>query len=420
MKIDSFTDEVHAALRRLYEPQFLRKSPLVQWLEIAQAGDSVQALRKTLTDAIQSLKPSPRAHLESSEYRSYQILLSRFLDQAGQKEVASDLGVSERQLRRLESEAVRAVSETLWAKHAARLEMIRDEQPDGNASAIGASSQFELADGANEIERLKATFPPERVELRQLIQATHRTIEPLSARLKVQMDFQLPLQDVFIEGPVEVIRQVLLNLLAAGAQAAPGGTVTLEIQRSPMATVVNVSAAGASLAESPLRDEIVEKIELTSRLIAPFGGVIETQVIQGDPGKLLASFKVPSATTIHVLAVEDNEDLIKLYERYLYGTRYTLVSASDPGMISNLIEEFSPQVILLDVMMPSCDGWQILGQLRENPATSHIPLVICSILPQESLAYALGAADYIRKPVKRETFLQVLDQQVESGSQRPG
>ncbi|NIV31704.1 MAG: response regulator, partial [Anaerolineae bacterium] len=75
-------------------------------------------------------------------------------------------------------------------------------------------------------------------------------------------------------------------------------------------------------------------------------------------------------------------------------------------------EEFSPQVILLDVMMPQIDGWEILGRLRQHPLTSHIPTVVCTILAQEELALSLGASAFVRKPVTRQVFLAALDRQI--------
>lgn len=418
MRIETFTDEVHAVLRRLYEPQFLRRSPLVGWLSIDRVTDPVQTLRKKLTDAIQSLKPVPRARLDSNEYRTYQILLSRFLDQAGQKEVANDLGVSERQLRRLEVTAVRTLSEILWAECVTIPE--QDERATGSADSAVVVQQAEhrLVQEENEIERLRATFPQERIDLLQLIRSTQKTIEPLSRQFNVSIEFHLPDSEIFVVGPLEVIRQVLLNLLAAGTQSAPGGTVSLDIQASTTAAVIEIRSEGGSTDLQTLTGEISEKAELTNQLAVQFGGSIEAQWSQVGSVRLVTRFAVPLATTVHVLVIEDNPDLIKLYERYVSGTPYKIISVEDPTKIIPLIEKHSPEIIMLDVMMPACDGWEVLGQLRENAATEHIPVIICSILLQESLAYALGAAGYVRKPVKRETFLMALDQQVETTLKR--
>jgi CheY-like chemotaxis protein len=70
------------------------------------------------------------------------------------------------------------------------------------------------------------------------------------------------------------------------------------------------------------------------------------------------------------------------------------------------------------VMMPEIDGWQVVGQLRRNPKTSHIPVVICTIIAQEDLAYSLGASAYLRKPVTREMLVATLDRL--AGSAAPG
>ena len=61
--------------------------------------------------------------------------------------------------------------------------------------------------------------------------------------------------------------------------------------------------------------------------------------------------------------------------------------------------------------MPEQDGWTLLSQLREHPKTQDIPIVVCSILSQETFARALGAVDFLRKPVNRQEFLEVLDRQ---------
>jgi CheY-like chemotaxis protein len=76
-----------------------------------------------------------------------------------------------------------------------------------------------------------------------------------------------------------------------------------------------------------------------------------------------------------------------------------------------LAEEITPRAIVLDVMLPGIDGWELVGRLREHPRTRDVPIVICTILPQEQLAMALGAAAFLRKPVAREVLLEVLDQQ---------
>jgi CheY-like chemotaxis protein len=65
-------------------------------------------------------------------------------------------------------------------------------------------------------------------------------------------------------------------------------------------------------------------------------------------------------------------------------------------------------------MLPGLDDWEMLGRLREHPQTHGVPVIICTILPQEQLALALGAAAFLRKPVRREQLLAKLDQWADS------
>jgi CheY-like chemotaxis protein len=62
--------------------------------------------------------------------------------------------------------------------------------------------------------------------------------------------------------------------------------------------------------------------------------------------------------------------------------------------------------------MPQTDGWRVLSQLRQHPLTSHIPVIVCTILVQEALALSLGACAFLRKPVTRQAFLAALDRLV--------
>ena len=102
--------------------------------------------------------------------------------------------------------------------------------------------------------------------------------------------------------------------------------------------------------------------------------------------------------------------MAQLFERYLAGTRYRLSSRRDATQLFEWIEEQSPQVIILDVMMAEVDGWEILGQLKQHPLTSALPVIICSVLPERDLALMLGATLYLSKPVTHSALLATLNQ----------
>ena len=124
----------------------------------------------------------------------------------------------------------------------------------------------------------------------------------------------------------------------------------------------------------------------------------------GFPSKLVERFPV--------LVIDDNADALQLLQRYASGTRYQVFGARDPEQAIRLAEQLLPQIIVLDVMMPKLDGWEVLGRLQHHPVTGHIPIVVCTILAQEELALSLGASAFLRKPVSRQAFLDALDRQV--------
>ena len=82
----------------------------------------------------------------------------------------------------------------------------------------------------------------------------------------------------------------------------------------------------------------------------------------------------------------------------------------DPTQAVKVAEAATPAAILLDVMLPGVDGWELLGRLREHPQMQEVPVIVCTILPQERVALTLGAAAFLRKPVSREALLAALDQ----------
>ena len=122
-----------------------------------------------------------------------------------------------------------------------------------------------------------------------------------------------------------------------------------------------------------------------------------------------AEVMLPVSEEIAVLIVDDNTDTLTLLERYLAGSRYHFIGCANPREVLALAADVDPEVIILDVMLPEIDGWELLGRLREHPQTGATPIIVCSILPQEEFALTLGAIEFLRKPVSRETLLATLD-----------
>src|SRR5713226_790513 len=109
-----------------------------------------------------------------------------------------------------------------------------------------------------------------------------------------------------------------------------------------------------------------------------------------------------------VLAIDDNPDTIILIRAALKGTSYTVVGVQDPLQVMKLVQELRPCAIILDVLMPNVNGWQILHQLKANPATAAIPVVMLTVLSEPTTGYVLGADDYLIKPLRSGVLLDTL------------
>ncbi len=109
-----------------------------------------------------------------------------------------------------------------------------------------------------------------------------------------------------------------------------------------------------------------------------------------------------------VLAIDDNPDVLNLIKNVLENSPYKVVGLDDPTMAVALVHQLNPDAITLDVMMPNINGWQLLSQLKSNPATSRIPVIMLTVLEDRSTGYVLGADEYLVKPVEREGLLNTL------------
>lgn len=110
-----------------------------------------------------------------------------------------------------------------------------------------------------------------------------------------------------------------------------------------------------------------------------------------------------------VLAVDDDPDILTLLRGTLEDSAYQIIGLVDPQRALEIARKLHPYAITLDVMMPELNGWQILQQLKSDPATADIPIVMLSVVSDRSAGYVLGASDYLVKPMEPEVLLQTLD-----------
>lgn len=112
-----------------------------------------------------------------------------------------------------------------------------------------------------------------------------------------------------------------------------------------------------------------------------------------------------------LLCVDDDPDILRQLGVFLED-RYNIVTAENGYCALQVLASIKPSVILLDVMMPDMDGYQVCSRLQENPDTAWIPVIFISALGEEqdrASAFAAGAVDYLVKPVNRQTVRELVE-----------
>lgn len=137
------------------------------------------------------------------------------------------------------------------------------------------------------------------------------------------------------------------------------------------------------------------------------GTITQTMPVLTPSGQVLSG-TVKSSRGNTVLVVDDDPAVRDILDRYLTGAGFKVVTVAQGEDVLRIARETKPQTITLDVMMPGMDGWSVLTALKNDPELRDIPVVMLSIVDDKNLGYALGAAEYLTKPVDRERLLNVL------------
>ncbi len=109
-----------------------------------------------------------------------------------------------------------------------------------------------------------------------------------------------------------------------------------------------------------------------------------------------------------ILVIDDDQDVRQLIKTRLLELGYHVIEAADGRDGINLARKCNPFAVTLDILMPECDGWEVLRELKASPDTAAIPVIIVSITADRTTGMALGAADYLTKPVTRQVLLRAL------------
>jgi CheY-like chemotaxis protein len=108
------------------------------------------------------------------------------------------------------------------------------------------------------------------------------------------------------------------------------------------------------------------------------------------------------------VVVEDDRRSFDLLRVYLEAAGARVVSARDGEEGLDTVRSLSPAGVVLDILLPGIDGWEVLAQLKADPGTAAIPVIVVSMLDERGRGFALGAAEYLVKPVGKDQLMAAL------------
>lgn len=394
------------ALTHLYDSAYLENHPLAHRLARANNVDRVtraQRLRRILLDCIEALRPqvSQEGGVEAS--RAFAILTYRYVDGMSMDEIAGRRALSERQAYRELERGLEAV--------AALLQEYISECPTGedlhDRTELSPPNQLQIARA--EVDRLRPNVHPESFATGEVVQGVLDLLTPILAPIGVSFDIDDPACWPPVVADRTLFRQALLNLLTYAGR--DGGPRALRIRGRELPgtleiTVADVSPEGVRVVTPRASYLDPVRLEIAQALIEAQSGRIEVSI---DEGGWRARITLRTSTPPTILIVDDNEDLISLFQRFVAGQPITVTGVKDSREAQRLAADLQPELILVDVMLPHLDGWDVLRQLKTAPETRSIPVVVCSVLYEPEIARRMGASDYLTKPVQQADLRSILD-----------
>jgi CheY-like chemotaxis protein len=383
----TFIERIKGALEHLYDLDYLQRYPVVREGK-SSTERSVeiggQRLRQELAAAIETLNPGAGVPFRAPHARLYNLIRLHYVQEMTVHEAARELGISVRQAYRDLRRGEKSVAAALWA----RCSM----PPLQEAGAAQLSSVRE------EMARLETH--PQPTDVRLLLGRAQEAVERLAQQRNIRFYVDVPPGAVTVSVDPVVARQVLVGILSHAVQQAQPGALGLALAVGGEKVVLTLRYDPEPEAtEVPMVNLVVA--QLADRL-----GWIVGQEDQPSGTRVVTLHIATRGPT--VLVIDDNEGLVKLLDRYLTDLAYRVVAATGGQEGLRLAQELLPDAIVLDVMMPGMDGWELLQRLRAWPQTADIPVVICSVINDPYLAQSLGASSFLPKPVSRDGVLNAL------------
>ncbi|HSR60262.1 MAG TPA: ATP-binding protein, partial [Robiginitalea sp.] len=288
------------------------------------------------------------------------------------------------------------------------------------------------------------------------LSATSSLFEQKKLQLKKKVSDSLPL----VRGDEDKLIQVVINLLSNAVKFTPKGTVSVEAYQDKNQLIVEVQDTGIGIAEAdknkvferfrqagdtltdkpqgtglglPICREIIEHhggiiwmksepgVGSTFYFSIPLMGEISQQPIQLE--RILNSLKKQIKHTSHkamkesatILVVDDDTPIRSLLRQELSDAGYNVAEAANGKAALDMVRIQKPDLIILDVMMPEINGFDVAAVLKNDPATMDIPIIILSIVEDKERGFRIGVDRYLTKPIDTEKLFHEVDELLEQG-----
>lgn len=292
----------------------------------------------------------------------------------------------------------------------------------------------------------------ESFSLPELINGVKSIIKPLIEKNQNQLLVDCPADIGLMTADVTKLRQTLLNLLSNASKFTHQGTIQLQVAAQGDQVVFKVVDSGIGMSPEQI-DRIFEAfaqaddsttrkfggtglgLSISRHFIEMMGGKITVESVLGEgstftitlPRQVQPPQSIPAVDPVLtdeaiatateqedqnqpvVLVVDDEPSARELLRRMLEKEGYRVVTAAGGAEGLQRAQELRPALITLDLMMPQVDGWSVLTALKADPMLAEIPVVMVSMVEGRSLSYALGAADYLHKPIDRDQLRRILE-----------
>jgi GAF domain-containing protein/DNA-binding response OmpR family regulator len=300
----------------------------------------------------------------------------------------------------------------------------------------------------SKIEAGKMELYLETFDVPALVRDIAAVIQPLAAKNTNRLEIRCADDVGTMRADLTKVRQALFNLLSNACKFTERGTISLGVARQAVdgreSMVFSVSDTGIGMTPEQLArlfeaftqaDAATTRryggtglgLALSRRLCRMMGGDVTVESEAGRGSVFTIRLPAAVAETVEetvppaaasdralpgvgtVLVIDDEAAVRDLMQRFLTKEGFRVVTAASGEDGLRRARELRPDAITLDVMMPGMDGWAVLSALKADPDVADIPVVMLTIVDDRNLGYALGASDYLTKPIDRERLVTVLE-----------